>query len=152
MKFNYFLVLALLFLLVFTACQTKEEDPSPDVKTLLANRTWRMTAYTAQAANGDAVDLYAALRSCDRDDTWRFADNNYYEKDENVVKCDTLASAIYETGAWNVLDKTLHLNPSGTSPDKTYTVQEVTPTTLRLQNEKITQQATVTFELTFTSQ
>jgi len=109
-----------------------------------------MTAMTASAGNDQTYDLYnntEGLQACDKDDLWVFADNNYYEKDEGLTMCDSTASQIYETGTWQLEGNSLTMQRNSTT-QKAYTIEEITPTTLRLQN--ISEgAANTTFSLTF---
>lgn len=105
----------------------------------LTKPNWRLTGYLYDMTGAnDAIDVYASLAACERDNVLRFNVPNQLLEDEGATKYST-SNPQTVAGAWN-LDanlSNLSLSLPGSSPT-TYEVLALTETRLQLRGHGTT--------------
>lgn len=91
---------ALLFLFSISAC-SKDETPSNPTNKDLISRNWKVTALTGTFAPLPAIDLYAQMDACEKDDILKISSNGTYTLDEGATKCVSTDPQIIESGSWS---------------------------------------------------
>ena len=148
MKKNYLFLLLAFFCLAFTSCGD-DDEPTPDTRSLLVNKNWIYTAYTATDGTR-TEDYFNNAEPCNQDDIWRFEDNGYYQMNEGATKCDATYAQIYETGIWELTGNTLTIINSGN--ELVCTIEEISTTTLKLNFTQQSQGLRIKYNLTFSNQ
>lgn len=98
MRLTY-LSIALMALLTFSACTKDDPTPAPPTKTELIARNWKITALSGTFAPLPAIDLYAQMPACEKDNILKVSSNGTYISDEGPTKCNA-ADPQTENGTW----------------------------------------------------
>lgn len=127
-KFPFKILFVALALVMFSvmACKKSDSKPAP-TKTDMLSRDWKLVDVLA-----GGVSVYGLLEACQKDDIYKFANNNTYQITEGATKCNTADPDIYDAGNWNFLenDTKLRLASAGGQSD-TLTLQELTEASLK---------------------
>ena len=98
MRLSY-LSIALMAVLTFSAC--KKDDPTPPTKTELISRNWKITALSGTFPPLPAIDLYAQMSACEKDNIMKVSSNGTYILDEGLTKCNASDPQVVESGNWS---------------------------------------------------
>lgn len=128
-------------LLSVASCSTTDEKTSTPVTTasktdLLTAKKWRVTALTY---NG--TDAYATMDACDKDDLHIFKVGGVYNADNGPTKCTPTDDQIFTISTWAFSENDTKL----TFDNDTFTVVELTATTMKLSIVDNSGSGTITF-------
>ena len=127
-KFPFKILFIALSLVLFTvgACKKSDSKPAP-TKTDMLSKDWKLVDVLA-----GGVSVYSLLDACQKDDIYKFANNNTYQITEGATKCDPADPDIYDAGTWGFLENEtkLRLASAGGQSD-TLTLQELTEASLK---------------------
>lgn len=123
------LSIALLTVITFSAC--KKDPPAPPTNTELISRNWKITAMTGTFPPLPAVDLYAQLQACEKDNIIKVQSNGTYTLDEGATKCNPTDPQIVETGNWSFASNETKLTIMG----ETFDIVSLSATTLTLKQD-----------------
>jgi len=127
-KFPFKILFVALALVMFSvmACKKSDSKPAP-TKTDMLSRNWKLVDVLASG-----VSVYGLLEACQKDDIYKFANNNTYQITEGATTCNPGDPDIYDAGTWAFLenDTKLRLASAGGQSD-TLTLQELTETSLK---------------------
>jgi hypothetical protein len=59
-----------IILAMVVSCKKADPAPAPDPKTMLMNKTWKITAITVSPAYDSTTDIYAGMDDCEKDDLY----------------------------------------------------------------------------------
>jgi len=141
------LVCVILVALVSSCGKTAKVEPTPT--NLSKSELLAGTASKAWGLSGskiDGVDVYAAARTCSRDDIMVFRRDKVYEWNEGPTKCSSKDEQVYDKGSWefNQDETEVVLNKT-----ERYKIITLTQTSLQISTKNVFGE---TEELTFRSQ
>jgi hypothetical protein len=113
------------------SCQKKDEPQPPTRAQLLTGKNWQLRTATLSYPGSNDVDLYAQTSLCSRDDFRRFELPNTVIYDEGQTTCGVYNPQT-ELGVWAFSSNDTKLTITDPKSSTTYTVMEVTATSLRL--------------------
>ncbi|MBH8570571.1 hypothetical protein KB206_16885 [Microvirga sp. STS02] len=99
----------------------------------LSTPKWRITGYLLDVAGANgAVDIYAQMPTCERDNFYRFNIPNQYIKDEGATKCSASdPQTVAGTWAFDANQSNIDLTVPGTASTRSI-LYSLTATTLQL--------------------
>ncbi len=113
---------------------------APTRPNLLSTPNWRITRYSYSVAGAPlgAVDLYAQMPACERDNFFRFNIPNQFVKDEGPTKC-SVADPQTVTGTWafDANQANIAVTTPG-NPPTSYELYLLNPTTLEVREQGTT--------------
>jgi hypothetical protein len=113
------------------SCKKKDEPQPPTRAQLLTGKNWQLRTATLSYPGSNEVDLYAQTLLCSRDDFRRFELPNTAIYDEGQTTC-SVYNPQTELGVWAFSNKDTKLTITDPKSSTTYTVMEVTATSLSL--------------------
>ncbi len=138
------------------ACSKEDAAPADTNTALLATHPWHIVAYTSTDMSVQPPkvdDWYPLLAAYRKDDTYIFGASGGLVFDEGTLKQNTTDPQIAK-GSWQfqnnqtqltiTLYKPVPLGTTGNTSSTTYTVQQLSANTLRLQHIGSTQTVVVT--------
>jgi hypothetical protein len=120
---------ALIFILILTACNKGDSPTPPVTKTdLLTSGSWKLTAVVLDD-DGDGtyeINSFAIFESCFTDNIWTFKSNGILQMDEGTAKCSSTDPQTNESD-WQLTnnDSTIMIH------NDSWSVQELNTTTLK---------------------
>jgi hypothetical protein len=139
------LTASLMFLLLVTACNDDDSDPSP-ANTLTG--TWQLEKYERQDSTGTYQDVTDVLFDpCDLDNTITFNSDGSYKVDEGASKCEEDDPQIIEQGTWTLIQDNSKLVTTAdtSSVQDTLNITSLTNSKLVWQEETDTTGVRVTY-------
>ena len=158
---NYLLLLAVAASVSLTSCGNDDDEVVTKSKTdLLTASGWKGTSLTVNPAidwDNDGTketNLTPFIDACSLDDLKIFKADKTYTEDEGATKCDPADPQVIASGTWsfNADETTLTTTESGSSTPDTFTISELTESSLKF-TESFTDPSdnvTYTFTSTFT--
>lgn len=142
-KFKLLPFLALVVVLV--SCS--KDDPKTS-KTDLISKTWKTTSFTI-----GGQDVFSLYDACEKDNLVIIAKDGKYKEDEGLTKCNPADPQIIDSGTWSFLENETKLKiVYSDSSSETYTITELTSTTLKLSITDTSSGTSVTGVVTLVAQ
>jgi|SRR6188768_549051 hypothetical protein len=122
------IIVALVLLSV--AC-SKDDDNQPTKKELFA-RTWKQTDLLASIGGSAPASVFTTfLTACQQDNLWQFKSDGTYTVTEGATKCGT--ADVVTTGTWTFIENDTKVTfVDATNGTQTFTLSELTSTSLKL--------------------
>jgi hypothetical protein len=157
---NYLLLLAVAATVGFTSCGKDDDETTPaKSKTeLISSGGWKLASLTISPAidlNGDGTpdsDLTPFVSACNKDDVTNFKSDKTYTMDEGASKCNAADPQVFENGTWSFSsdESKITLTPTGSPDSDTYTITELTESTLKYTETQSDSSGNYTFTATWT--
>lgn len=131
-----------LILLSFSCSKDDNKAPAPTKKDLFA-KTWRQTDILAALGGGVQSSVFTTvLTACQQDNLWQFKTDGTYTLLEGATRCPTSTSDVITTGTWTFSENDTKVTfVDAVNGTQTFTILELTATTMRL-NGQINYQGT----------
>ncbi|MEO5968204.1 MAG: lipocalin family protein [Ferruginibacter sp.] len=93
-----------------TSCK-KDKDATCDLSSSSLSGNFKVTAATTQTGTNPEVNVYEAFfQVCERDDIFKFAENNTFTVTDAGVVCDPTSA---DSGTWALSGNVLTINSGG---------------------------------------
>ncbi|RDC66517.1 lipocalin-like domain-containing protein [Adhaeribacter pallidiroseus] len=117
----------------FSSCDKKSDQAKIATKAeLIVDKNWVVTAATVQVNNEPALNVFADLKDCEKDDITRFAKNGTYESREGATTCHPTDPPVSSQGTWTITQDNLTITEPRSSFRITYKILELGNTTLTI--------------------
>lgn len=128
------LLLACSLPIVFAACKKKDDKSNFD---MLTEGKWKVTEVNISKDGTVALDYYATLGTCAKDNFYTFNKDNSITSDEGATKCDDTVKQVTTDGTWVLTngDKTFTIKNSKILPisgDQSMNIVKLDNSTLKL--------------------
>ena len=123
--------LFILVLVLASVSCSKDDNNQPTKKDLFA-KTWKQTDLLASLAGTAATSVFTTvLKACEQDNLWQFKADGTYTVTEGATKCGT--ADVVTTGTWTFIENDTKVTfVDATNGTQTFTISELTATSLKL--------------------
>lgn len=144
-----FLLAALAFMTVFSACKKDDEPNGKTKEDLLTGKKWKLTAATVDPAIFNINDWYAQMEECSKDDYIEFKKGGQAVFDEGTVRCTGEPQT--QTGSWIFNADQTKLTVSDPDEDPiTYDIIELNDNTMKAKYSDRDPDTNINYTFTFT--
>jgi hypothetical protein len=144
---------------ILMSCNKSNDKPqTQDVKALLLNKNWKLTAFTVDPAidwgSGETHDVLSAWEVCDKDDLYIFHDNSVFVYDQGALNCGYYDQQ--ETSTWSYSESskllTYCIGTPGSCDSYSWTLTEINDSQFKVTNSEAIGGTVYAEQVTFTKQ
>jgi hypothetical protein len=134
-------------LAIGVSCKKDESTvPLPVTRAQLLARSWIQTDLLASLAGGSPTSVFSTvLQACERDNIWNFKSDGTYTVTEGATKCNATDPDTASSGTWQLTenDTKIIIDDINDVP-QTFTITELTSSSLKITGTQIIQGSSVT--------
>ena len=141
-------ILFIVFILAVGISCNKDEStvPLPVSRAQLLARSWIQTDLLASLPGGSPTSVFTTvLEACERDNIWNFKSDGTYTVTEGATKCNVADPDTATSGTWQLTenDTKIIIDDVNDVP-QTFTITELTSSSLKITGTTIVQGSSVT--------
>jgi hypothetical protein len=127
-------LIVLVLVLASFGCSKDNGSSTAPTKKELFSKTWKQTDILASLGAGIQTSVFTTvLTACQQDNLWQFKTDGTYTLLEGATRCPTSTSDVVATGTWSFLENETKVTfTDAVNGTQTFTIQELTATTMRL--------------------